>query len=257
MSIINAKKSGHRFCAWCGVICSLGWLIGLSLAGFLPPHPPSMGASEIAEIYRSDSTRIIAGMIIMGFGSVLYLPWVAEITVRMKRMEGEFSPWSYTQLGMGSIFVWVFFLPIIVWICAAYRPDETPDIILQKMNDFGWIMFLNPVAIAFAQGVSIGIAILQNDSKSKIFPRWLGFFNIWAMVMFLPGALLPFFKSGVLAWNGLFALWLPLVVFVSWMCLMTHFLLKAIDSQWSTARQQGISGHDGKPGLEHSTPHSV
>lgn len=243
---MNLRKRSQQFCACCGVICSLGWLIGLSLAGFLPPLAPSLDAEAIAEIYRTDSLRIMAGMVIMGFGSALYLPWVAAISVQLKRIEGQFSPLAYVQLGMGSIFVWVFFIPVMVWIAAAFRADETPALILQRMNDFGWLMFLNPVAMAFVQGVSIGIAILLDDGRPRVFPRWLGYFNIWAMVMFLPGAMIPFFKTGVLAWNGLFALWIPLVVFVMWMCLMTYYLLRAINSQ-ETSREPSVARNSAVP----------
>ena len=38
-------------------------------------------------------------------------------------------------------------------------------------------------------------------------PRWLGWFNLWAQIIYLPGILIPYFKSGPLAWNGLLAFW--------------------------------------------------
>ena len=225
------KKRTQQLCALCGVFCSIGWLLGAWLAGFLPPPEPSMTPAEIGEIYRTNTNMLRLGFIILGAGSCLYLPWSAAISVQMKRIEGENSPLTYTQLGMGAVFVWVFFIPVMIWLAAAYRPEETPDLILQRMNDFGWLTFINPVATIFVQGMAIGLAILQDKRKNPIFPRWFGYFNIWAVITYLPGILVPFFKDGIFAWDGLLALWVPLVIFVFWMCAMSYFLLKAIDTQ--------------------------
>lgn len=222
----------QRLCAWCGVLCSLLWLAGFwPIAHYFVPHSPLWTPDEVATFFRTDTVRIRIGLIIFALGSVLYLPWTAAIATQMKRIEGEHSPLTWTQFGLGSIFVWVFFLPVMIWFCCAFRPEETSPELLQRMNDMAWLTFLNPVWIVFFQGIAIGIVILQDKRSLPIFPRWFGFFNIWAMIIFLPGELIPLFKSGPFAWNGLFAWWIPLPVFVSWMISMTYFLLEAIKRQ--------------------------
>jgi len=59
----------------------------------------------------------------------------------------------------------------------------------------------------------------------------MGYFTIWAAIVFSPGALCVFFKSGPFAWNGLFAWWLPLGVFAVWIGVLFVMLLRVIKSQ--------------------------
>ena len=80
----------------------------------------------------------------------------------------------------------------------------------------------------------MGLAIVSDNHERPVFARWLGYFNIWVAILFLPGGLITFFKSGPFAWNGLLAFWLPLTVFFLWYIVMFFALLKAI-RQRSTA----------------------
>jgi hypothetical protein len=46
-------------------------------------------------------------------------------------------------------------------------------------------------------------------------------------VLFIPGGLLTFFKTGPFAWSGVFVYWVPLVVFFSWYLVMFVVLRQA------------------------------
>ncbi len=232
MNAINQK-----LCAWCGIFCTLGWLIGFfAIAGFVPPPAPSLSADAIAAIFRGHSVGIRIGMIIMVLGSVLYLPWSVAISAQMRRIEPDPAVFSWTQMIMGGLFVWVFLMPAFIWETAAFRPEETSPELIQRLNDLAWMTFISPVATVFVQGLCIGRVILQDRRAQPIFPRWVGWFNIWAVIVYLPGGLIPLFKTGPIAWNGLLALWIPLVIFVAWMVGMSVLLLKAIDRQVAEER---------------------
>ncbi|MGE3297731.1 MAG: hypothetical protein AB7I68_10315 [Porticoccaceae bacterium] len=47
-------------------------------------------------------------------------------------------------------------------------------------------------------------------------------------MLFVPGGLLTFFKTGPFAWDGLFVFWVPLVVFLLWYGAMFVLLRQAI-----------------------------
>ena len=64
-----------------------------------------------------------------------------------------------------------------------------------------------------------------------IFPRWLAFYNLWSALLMAPGSLIPFFKTGPFAWDGLFAFWLPATVFGIWFVVMQVMVLKAIRAE--------------------------
>jgi hypothetical protein len=146
----------------------------------------------------------------------------------MKRIEGEQSPLTYVQFGLGTLFVLLFVLAAIFWQTAAFRPLEEP-VLTQRFNDLGWLMFLISVPIITVQGLALSLVVFQ-DKDEVLFPRWFGWFNIWAQVIFLPGTVIPFFKTGPLAWNGLLAFWIPAADYTVWMCLLTWLLLRAADA---------------------------
>jgi hypothetical protein len=62
-----------------------------------------------------------------------------------------------------------------------------------------------------------------------VYPRWVGYFNIWIALLFIPGAFAFILKTGPFAWNGLLSFWLASGAFFSWLIVMTPLTLKAID----------------------------
>jgi hypothetical protein len=225
------NATNQRICAWCGPVCAILWVIGFWVfARFIPPPSPQDTAQEIAHRFATDTDMIRAGLVLLMFGGALYAPWSAVITVQLKRIEGRYSPMAYTQLALGAVFVLVFVVPVFIWQTAAFRPGGDPEII-QRLNDFAWLLFLGPVATIWVQGVAISRAIFADRSERPVFPRWLGYFNLWAITIYLPGALIVFFKHGPFAWNGLFAWWIPLGMFTVWLILLSVMLLRAISEQ--------------------------
>jgi hypothetical protein len=223
------NASYQRLCAWAGPFCAFLWIIALlCFAHFLPPHHPDWGPAQIAHLYDGNAVGIRIGMVVLLIGGVLYQPWVAVIAVQMKRIEGQQSPLTYVQFGLGTLFVLLFMLAAIFWQTAAYRPLEDM-VFTQRMNDLGWFMFLISVPVLTVQGLALSLAIFQ-DTEGVLFPRWFAWFNIWAQIIFLPGTVIPLFKSGPLAWNGIIAFWIPAAVYTVWMCLLTRFLLSAINA---------------------------
>ena len=64
----------------------------------------------------------------------------------------------------------------------------------------------------------------------KTYPRWVGFAAIWSAILFILGALVPFFYSGPFAWNGLIAFWLVAIIFFGCIFVMWWMTVKAIES---------------------------
>jgi hypothetical protein len=64
-------------------------------------------------------------------------------------------------------------------------------------------------------------------------------------LMFTPAIILPFFKSGPFAWNGVFVFWVPAVVFGAVFIVNTIWLLKAINSEAEETLAGGATdGHE-------------
>lgn len=172
-------------------------------------------------------------MIFILIAGALFGAFTASIAAQMRRMENRTTPvLTYTQLAAGIASMLLFIIPALVWTVAAYRPERSPEI-TQALNDIGWFFFVMPFVLAFLQNLAIGFAVLGDRKSHPVFPRWLGYFNFWLALLYVPGCLVTFFKSGPFAWNGLLAFWVPASVFGSWFLVMSIYVMKA-------ARQQAV-----------------
>lgn len=215
-------------CAWSGIGFVVLFLIGFGgVAGFVPPPAPGESAAGIAARYSADHTGIQIGLVISMFASALLCTWFAAIADQMKRIEGRRSVLAYAQLVAGAATVIEFLLPLMIWQAAAYRTERSADTV-RALNDLGWLPFLGIISTALIQGYVFGLVILSDDRPEPVFPRWLGYFQFWIVTLLFPGATIMFFKSGPLAWNGIFAWWMVLVAYFSWIVVTTIWLVRAI-----------------------------
>lgn len=215
-------------CVACGAafvaLFTLGWIF---VAGLVPAPAPTLDAAAIAAFYGESTGTLRFGLLITMISASLTIPWIAVIGVQLRRTERDFPVWTATQLVAGAATVVFLTVPIMIWTVAAFRPERAPELIL-LMSDFGWIMLIMTFPPFFVQLAAIGLAIVSDTHEHPVFPRWVGYFNIWVAILFIPGGLLTFFKTGPFAWNGLLAFWLPLTVFFLWYIVMFFALVKAI-----------------------------
>jgi hypothetical protein len=213
--------------AWCGPLLMVLFIVGFGpVAAFLPPPSPQRDAHSIAAFYEHNATRIHVGLWLTTIAAALFAPWVVAVTMRLRAIEGRLTPLAFLQLALGAIFVLEFIFPLMIWQAAAFRPGETPDI-TYRLNDLGWLMFVGVVSTGVLEAAVIGLAVLADTREEPILPRWLGYLNLWCALLFVPGGLCVFTKTGPLAWNGLLAWWVLLVAFAVWVlstswCLLTR-----------------------------------
>lgn len=220
----------HKFCAWSGTLCLILMAIGLiAIARFVPTPSPGQSAVETAQFIIDNRTRIRWGMILGMFASSLLMTYAVSMATHMRRIEGRFPALAMIQFGLGAIFVLEFIYLLFFWQTATFRVDRAPELV-QLLNDMAWIPFVGLTSTAVLQVASFGIAVLLDRRARPIFPRWLGYYNLWVALMFMPGTFNVFFHDGPLAWNGIIAWYMPLAVFASWMIINPIFLSRAVDT---------------------------
>ncbi len=224
------NRTVHKFCAWSGipmiVLMGIGFVL---LAGFIPAPSPGQSVGETAQLIIGDRSSIRWGMIIMLAGVPLLMPLFTEIAIQMARIEGRYPALAMLEFSLGALLLLLFIFPVMFWQIAAYRVDRQPELI-QLLNDMAWIPFLAATSTVVLQLTCYGIAILLDKRERPIFPRWLGYFQIWVAMMFTPATFVVFFLDGPLAWNGIFAFYLPLGVFGAWLIVNSIYLSKAVDT---------------------------
>lgn len=222
----------QRVCVWCGAVLIVLFTGGFLIAGFLPPPSPDSTAEQIKAIYVDHEARIHTGMLLCLLGSAFIIPWVVVISVQLKRIEGGTTgPLAWIQLTAGALGVLIFLFPDMVWQTAAFRAAQRPAEVTQALHDVGTLPFVGTPLLGVLQNVAIACAILQDRRSKPVFPRWVGYFNIWAALLFLPALVVVYFKTGPFAWDGLFAWWIPLTAFGAWFAVMIVMLLRAISDE--------------------------
>jgi hypothetical protein len=63
-----------------------------------------MTASEVSALISEHTPRIQLGMVLVSLGAAFLAPFICEITVQMRRIEGPHSPLSWPHLGPGTLF---------------------------------------------------------------------------------------------------------------------------------------------------------
>jgi hypothetical protein len=220
----------ERLCAWSGSAGITLFFVGFLLAHFIPPPSPSLSQEQVVAQYQQNANGIRSGMVLMMISGMFIMPMVGVISAQLKRIKGITPALTYSQITAGAAGSILFIIPAVLFLVTAYRPDRPPELTF-LMNDLCWISAVLPWPPAFIQNIVIAVAIIHDKDPRPIFPRWVAFFNIWVAIGFLPGSLLPFFKRGPLAWNGILVFWLAGSVFFLWFVVMTVMLLKAINRQ--------------------------
>jgi hypothetical protein len=213
---------------WCTAAFFLMWLTGYAaFAQWIPPLSPGLTAQETAAHYQDHSVMIRTGMIFMSLGCVLYLPWSVLLAQIIAQVERGTRILSWTQVAAGVLSTITFMVPAYLWATAAFRADRDPQVV-QALSDFGWLLFITGIGPFIVQYASLGIAIFIDDRDTPAFPRWVGYLQIWVSLSFLPAVGAFFFKSGPLAWNGLFVWWIPLVTFSGWFAVLIVMVRRAV-----------------------------
>ncbi len=120
------------------------------------------------------------------------------------------------------------------------------------LNDFSWICYVSLMSTAVLQAFALGGSILLAKGPSAVFPRWVGYMNLWAGIHVHARQHLHLLQTGPFAYDGLIAWYLPVAFFAAiWIPVNSVYCLRAIDaherefeSAESPAAVPGASGDE-------------
>lgn len=221
----------QRGMAWCGLGLIVLTFAGFTLARLLPVPPgANLDADQIAQFYGAHPTTTRLGFLLAAVGLGLLAPLVALITTQMLRIKEAPPALANLQQIGGTCVVIVTVVPLIIMNVAAFRPDRNPATI-QAINDLAWLLLITPIGLFLLQEIPIAVAIFLDRSQRPVFPRWVGYANLWIPLTFLPAFLPYFFKTGPVSWQGALVFYLGLATFGAWVIIMTWALLRALRQQ--------------------------
>lgn len=200
---------------------------GFFLSGFISPPDPQASPQEIARMFDDDRTAIRVGLYLASIGAALLVPWGVAFFQQLRRAAGRRSPLPWVMLLSCTLFSLEFLYLLFFWQVAAFREDQSPEIV-RMLNDLAWVPFVALVSTAVVMVGALAVSMLSDRRTDPVFPRWLGYFNLWTTFMFTPGSFCVFFKDGPFAYNGLLAWYMPVTVFGIFLILNMVYLLRAV-----------------------------
>lgn len=234
-------------CAWMGPVVVTVFLIGfVAFARFFPPSSPAASSAEIAAMYVQNMTGIQIGCVIMILGSTMTIPWGLSIAALTRRIETGIPLFTYMQVACVGIALPLAVLLPTVWGTAAFRPDDVAPDITRMLHDLGWFLYLFTWPPFAVWCIAIGLPILGDTHADPVFPRWVGFFNLWVALLEAPAGLMIFFKTGPFGYNGLIAFYLPSIVYFAWIVVMTTTVIKAVNREKEREPTIGDNSHQGE-----------
>lgn len=215
------------FGAWSGIAFILLFLGGwVFLAKFIPPHRPSDSAEAIAEIVRGNIFGIRLAMILQMMGAAAYIFYSGALIKLVSEIEEGPGVLTYITALASVGNACLIFYPATWWMTATFRPERDAQLIY-LLNDAAWLQFVGGLFLAWPFFISLALAAFAESGTDRYLSRWYGYLCAWVAVLFLPGQLLFFLKTGPFAWNGLISLYVPLTAFVTWQVATVYFLIRA------------------------------
>lgn len=231
---------------WAIAWCATYGLILIFLFHMIPPPSASLSNTQVAHWYVIHHTSIRIGAMIAGWTSAWAIPLAVVVGAQIARVERGRKIWSVLAI-CGGVTMSIFIMfPFMCWGVAAWTTDRAPDV-TALMHQLGMLSFITTDQFYIFMWIPVVvISLTRTTVKHSPFPRWFGYYSAWECFMYCAGAVAFLPRNGPFAWNGLFAFWFPLVLFLTWLAMMCFLLLRALTAQ----RQEELRLGGEEPDLE-------
>jgi hypothetical protein len=228
--------------AQCGLVFEVLYtFFWAGLGHNLPPASPNLSAPDLAAFFAQHHQAILLGNSVAALIGALWIPWTAQLSIVMWRIEGSSPVLTIVQVIGGALTAWVLIFCPAIWAVAAFRPDIDPGTI-RMLNDLGFILFNVTYAVTSVQAIAAGIVGLADESAVPVFPRWVSYWAIFAGLSFIPISAMPFFKTGPLAWNGAITFWALFGTYFTWTASMGVCMAKDASRRLREEGEPGLRG---------------
>ncbi|MFT3666908.1 hypothetical protein [Piscinibacter sp.] len=224
------------------------YIFGFTLWGLLkmmPPPSATLTADQVAAFYADNSLHIRLGAMVASWTSAFMVPFSTVVAIQMARLERGRPVWAVLAFAGGIMMSIFLVIPGVFWGVAAYTPTR-PAEVTALMHELALLTLTTTDQYYIFQMVSLAFLSLthKGDVPDSPFPRWIGYFTLWAALAFEVGAFAFLPKSGPFSWNGAVVYWMPLTVFGAWVTTVSVAMLRALKRQAAAKMPQGAVSND-------------
>jgi hypothetical protein len=175
-----------------------------------PPGKPWYSPTQVAAWFSGRHEALLIGFAFIFVLGGLSATSLALITYSIRRMSVS-RAFSYSYLILYAVAA----VPGFLFICVAMtvgamRPDRSP-LIQRWLYDLGFLSFSGTMGV-FLIGSLIWMTAILLD-KNRVFPKWFAYLNLCNALTEVVVAPSWIFHTGAVAWNGVIAWWINVVVF--------------------------------------------
>jgi hypothetical protein len=224
------NRKAQLICTWSGPIFAFLFVIGGVLIGkMIPPILDSADPSaEFGRKVTEHLAEVRIGSFIIMMACALMATWGAGMAAQTRPREGNFPVLTYAQLVITSACTALALMTATFWAIMGFRPEEYGANLVQYSADMAYFIVLFSWPIFSLWCAVIALAVLLDDGADPVYPRWVGWANVWFALSYIPGGLILFFKSGPFSWTGMLGLYLPFLAFFGWILFMSIMTLRNI-----------------------------
>jgi hypothetical protein len=190
-----------------------------------PPGKPYLTPEQVVEWFDGRHDGLLIGfalIFVLGGWSATALSLIAY-SIRRMTVSRAFA-YSYLVLYLIAAIPGFLFI-CIAMTAGAMRPERDPQL-QQWLYDFGFLSFSGTMGV-FLVGSLIWMTAILLD-KNGVFPRWFAYLNLCNALTEVVIAPSWIFQRGVLAWDGVIAWWIDVVVFGMYTCVFIYLLRNLI-----------------------------
>jgi hypothetical protein len=226
VSIVSNLRTGPKRELWFAWYSTVAFYGLYSVVFFLvtrtqPPGKPYLDPEQVVGWFGDRHWGLLVGFALIFVLGGWSATAIALITYSIRRMSvSRAFASSYLVLYLVAA------IPGFLFICVgmtagAMRPDRSPEV-QQWLYDLGFLSFSGTMGV-FLIGSLIWMAAILLD-RNRVFPRWFGYLNLCNALTEVVIAPSWIFRRGVLAWNGVIAWWIDVVVFGAYTCVFIYLL---------------------------------
>jgi hypothetical protein len=217
---------------WAGPVFFILYLVAfVGFARFIPPLSPSWDPVTVTRVITDHAIQIRTGMVLGLIATTLLFPFFGVISIQIARIEKRMPILAVTQFGAAVLLVVFFQLCGMLWIAATFRSELEPSTI-RMLDDLSWLIFVMVFPGYVLQLSCVALASFMDRSSRPLWPRWVGYLNLWIALSGAGGGVAVFFKHGPFAWNGLVGFYIPIGAFTVWIAVMTYYMHTGISRQF-------------------------
>jgi hypothetical protein len=97
------------------------------------------------------------------------------------------------------------------------------------MYYLGWMVIDLAYMVTSWQIIAASIVFLRDKREKKLVPAWVSWWGYVTVASFFPVSLIPFFKTGPWAFQGLFNFWIAFPTWYIWIVSMSIYIIKAVN----------------------------